>query len=237
MQNDPAREWLRLTSLYREMSDEELQDLGAGYSDLTELAQPILRDELKRRGLPDPAMTRPVSPQPLSQPAPMLEFEERMPVFGGWSQRLSGQNGELNDEESDTGEADLPHEYTWKTELCRCGGSEEAWQFQEVLRLAGIESWIESPQGELDLTGPRVLVAADQLDEARAILARPIPQDIIDQSKVKDEGFVAPRCPKCGASDPLLESVEPTNTWLCEDCGARWTEASVSTEGAAKASS
>ena len=36
--------------------------------------------------------------------------------------------------------------------------------------------------------------------------------------------FEAPKCPKCGAEDPVLESVEPTNTWLCEACGKRWTE-------------
>jgi hypothetical protein len=95
-----------------------------------------------------------------------------------------------------------------------------------VLKRAGIESWIEAPaQGSLELTGPQVMVAADELEEARAIAERPIPQEIVDQSKVRVEDFVPPSCPKCGATDPLLEAVEPTNMWLCEVCGAEWSEA------------
>ncbi|MGA8530297.1 MAG: hypothetical protein WB622_11325, partial [Acidobacteriaceae bacterium] len=56
------------------------------------------------------------------------------------------------------------------------------------------------------------------------IIARPIPQEIVEQSKVRVEDFVPPTCPKCGAADPLLEAVEPTNMWLCEVCGAEWSE-------------
>jgi ribosomal protein L37AE/L43A len=36
--------------------------------------------------------------------------------------------------------------------------------------------------------------------------------------------FEPPVCPKCGAEDPLLESVDPLNTWLCEICGEQWTD-------------
>ncbi|HKO12296.1 MAG TPA: hypothetical protein VJV22_10020, partial [Acidobacteriaceae bacterium] len=73
----------------------------------------------------------------------------------------------------------------------------------------------------------RIMVAADQLDEAKQILLHPIPQDVIDQSKVKVEDFVPPTCPKCGAEDPLLESVEPANSWRYENCGAQWSDSSA----------
>jgi hypothetical protein len=76
----------------------------------------------------------------------------------------------------------------------------------------------------LDLRTPRILVAADQLEQARDIAKRPIPQEIIEQSQMKAPEFEAPVCPKCGAPDPLLESVDPVNTWLCEACEHEWTE-------------
>ena len=46
---------------------------------------------------------------------------------------------------------------------------------------------------------PRVLVPADRLDEARAIVARPIPKEIVEQSKMQLPEFDLPVCPKCGA--------------------------------------
>jgi transposase-like protein len=77
----------------------------------------------------------------------------------------------------------------------------------------------------MDVSPPRVVVAADELEEARAIAARPIPQEIINQSRVKVEDYEPPVCPRCGAADPLLQGVDPFNQWLCESCRARWTEA------------
>jgi hypothetical protein len=67
-----------------------------------------------------------------------------------------------------------------------------------------------------------ILVAADRLEDARAIIAQPIPQDIIDESKERPQPYVPPTCPKCRAEDPTLESLDPIDSWLCEDCGARW---------------
>ena len=49
MQIDPMAEWTRLTQLYGEMGDLELRELDP--RDLTEVAQQVLRDELRKRGL------------------------------------------------------------------------------------------------------------------------------------------------------------------------------------------
>jgi hypothetical protein len=117
-----------------------------------------------------------------------------------------------------------PHEYTWKTPLCECDDRAGAWQLCEALRRVGIDSWIERHGFSSELGGPVVTVAADQLEAARAIAARPIPQEIVDLSKMEVPEFEAPVCPKCGAEDPVLEDVEPVNSWLCEACGAQWTE-------------
>ncbi len=113
-------------------------------------------------------------------------------------------------------------EYTWKTPLCVCAGREEARQVAEVLDRAGIESWLDS--GAL-----RLLVAADQLDEARAILDRPISQEIVEHSQVAIPEYEPPVCPRCGAVDPILESADPVNAWKCESCGAEWAEESPET--------
>jgi ribosomal protein L37AE/L43A len=67
-------------------------------------------------------------------------------------------------------------------------------------------------------------VAADQLDLAHEIVSRPIPQEILDHFAEEVPAFEAPKCPKCGAEDPVLESAEPTNSWLCEVCGKQWAE-------------
>ena len=71
------------------------------------------------------------------------------------------------------------------------------------------------------------MVAADQLDEAREIAARPIPQEIIDLSKMEVPDFEPPMCPSCGAADPALEGVDPVNTWCCETCGRQWIESAA----------
>jgi len=212
MQNDPRQEWERLTRLYAEMGDEELGEIAGDFGNLTQAAQSILRDELRKRRLPEPAAKKEEA-----------EKDPR-PVFGRWGEGIEAQAPQASDSDDDDDDDGRPHEYTWKTLLCECEERERAWQISEVLKQAGIESWIEGPLSQDDLTWPRVLVAADQLDEARAIAARPIPQEIIDQSKVKAEDFVAPACPQCGAEDPLLESVEPVNAWRCEVCDAAWTD-------------
>ena len=68
------------------------------------------------------------------------------------------------------------------------------------------------------------MVAADQLDQAREIAARPIPKEIVEQSKMQTPEFEPPVCPNCGAGDPVLESVDPVNSWRCEACGKEWSE-------------
>jgi hypothetical protein len=236
MQSDSAAEWERLTRLYGEKSDEELLELAEDFGNLTETAQQVLRDEMKKRRLAvaGTPLAAPPSTRPgLTETASMAGFEKGNPIFGRWSQPVAEQNREFNApaDESARGNDEQPVEYTWKTLLCECSEREEAWQVAEVLRRAGIESWIEGPrsQNSQDMRGPRVVVAADQLDDARAVTARPIPQEIIDQSKVKVEDFVPHTCPKCGAPDPVLDSIEPQNTWFCENCGAQWTDSTGAT--------
>jgi len=209
MQRDTLADWQSLTQLYREMSDDELYALNADIADLTEVAQQVLRDEMRSRGL---------DRQRVANEEPKISESSAAPEWD--------PSGDAPGPGRETGQSDSPGEYTWKVPLCECDDSERAWQIQEVLREAGIESWIDSPRSitYLDFGNPRILVAADQLEQANAILARPIPQAIVDQSKIQLPDFESPVCPNCRAKDPVLVSVNPLNTWRCETCGKQWTD-------------
>jgi hypothetical protein len=209
MQRDIIAEWQSLTQLYREMSDQELFELDAGIGDLTEVAQQVLRDEMRNRGLKRPSVAaKPVFIAPSANDL--------------WEQDGNGSASGEDESENDG----QPREYTWKTLLCECNDKDEVWQLREALRQAGIESWVDAAGYRVaaDFGNPRVLVAADQLEEAREVASRPIPQAIVEQSRMQIPEFELPRCPGCGAEDPLLESADPVNAWLCESCGRQWTD-------------
>jgi hypothetical protein len=214
MQIDPVEEWRRLTEHYRQMSDVQLQELALDFADLTEMAQQSLRGELGHRGLD---LAQSANREPAAQVNPPMR--ESAPAA-----------------DADDADNDAPHEYTWKTLLCECSDRQHAWQIGEVLRRAGIESWMEgpgiySPYADLDMTSPRILVAADQLNEARLIAERPIPQNVIDESKETPPDFEPPVCPSCRAQDPILEATDPVNTWRCEACGRQWSDPVPAADG------
>jgi hypothetical protein len=209
MQTDPLEEWRRLTALYAEMGDVEIRELADQIGDLTETAQQALRDEIKKRA---------ISTTPSGPSAPIPDHRDATVNWEPASYR--NEPGDLPEEN------DGPHEYTWKVLLCECDTAAEARQVAELLRRAKIDSWIEGPRSRLGMGGARVMVGADQLDEARRVASQPIPQDVIDATADAESAaeYELPACPKCGAEDPTLESAEPSNNWLCESCGYAWSE-------------
>jgi hypothetical protein len=212
MKTEPVEEWRRLTQHYREMSDGELYELESDFADLTETAQQVLRDEMRARKLEVPRKAQP-------------EVSAALPEARRW--KLVQEAPEIEEDAEEAAEDDgQPREFTWKTVLCECNEATEAWQLYKALERSGIESWVEGPGSPVghNLTYPRVLVAADQLEQAREIAARPIPQEIIDESNEPDEEYKPPVCPQCGAEDPTLESTDPVNHWLCESCGKQWSD-------------
>jgi len=216
MQANPLEEWQRLSELYREKNEEELRELANDFTDLTETAQQVLRDEMRKRSMGDPGaphVAQNHADSPHADPNPLATLLHE-PQNHGYDP-FFGQE-----------ETDQPHEYTWKTPLCECEDREEMWQLSEVLRRAGIESWIEQPGSRYSFgaVNPRLLVAADQLEQARTVATQPIPQEIIEQSKIDQPEFEPPPCPQCGAKDPVLQAVDPANSWLCEVCGKQWTD-------------
>lgn len=202
---------------YGHMSDNELLELAMKPEDLTEVAREVLGEEmttrrLKRHSAEIPAATiTSISRKNYDLLAGPLADTYVVPSDAvGDASGLGGGS---------------PDEYTWKTRLCECTDVQQARQLAAALERAGIESWVEAmPSYAIGVGSPHVLVPADKLEEAREIAARPIPQDIVDDSKIEDPEYVMPDCPKCGAHDPILESAEPVNTWLCESCNAEWTD-------------
>jgi ribosomal protein L37AE/L43A len=245
MQIDPVQEWQRLTAEYRQKSTEELYELADDYADLTEPAQQVLRSEMRSRGLDDPESARSApaphwaqkdptqAPLPLSN-APSDPVDDI--AFGAFGAVAPQPVPDTPD--TSESEADGPHEYTWKTPLCECETPEQAQQLVEALRKAGIDGWVDgagsrSRYSMSSLDYPRVLVAADQLDQARVIAAQPIPQEIVEDEKEEVPEFVEPKCPKCGSDDVVLEGVNPENTWRCEQCDEQWTETPTKPDGEA----
>lgn len=235
MFSNPSDEWHALRGHYRSMLDEELLELAADFSDLTPTAQQALRDEMRLRQLGDPQspapprqFVLPAIPPPIRSDRPQETMLER--ASGAFGARLP----DLVPDAPAQAPASGPVEYTWKTPLCVCESGEQAWQICEMLRRAGMESWMEDPSTYANSSGSqhiplddgvrRILVAADQLDRARVVAAQPVPADILEQSRTTPPDYQPPACPRCGAADPLLEDVDPVNAWKCEACGAEWAD-------------
>jgi hypothetical protein len=232
MQFDHSQEYLRLTGEYRARSDEELLKLNLDFADLTETAQQVLSAELHSRGLDKKIEEEKQAVAGGSFPSRVRSaFLDRAAESMRSDPFHSESIEPVPDNENPETEDVRPHDYIWKTMLCEGLEYDQSWQIYEVLRRAGIESWIERPGGRpASLVAHysdgdiRVVVAADELDRARAIIANPIPQDIIDESHETVPDYEPPRCPSCGAEDPVLESAEPVNSWKCENCGGEWTD-------------
>jgi hypothetical protein len=224
MQADPFAELRRLTEHYREASDDELRDLAADFTDLTETAQQALRTEMQSRGLNGPLRT---TNAPAATIVASHDYKVSAPIQNQTSSFFARQP-QLVPDTSDA-EPDGEVDYTWKTPLCDCDTLLQARELSEALKQAGIESWIEalglgSRYASFSLASPRVLVAADQLDQARDIAALPISRQIIEDAQTEIPDYQPPTCPKCGAPDPILEGIDPTNSWRCEQCGLRWSD-------------
>lgn len=229
MQVDPIAEWQRLTEQYRKMSNEELSELALDIYNLTDTAQQVLRGEMSSRGLGRP------------------QAASNAPKFSGFSwsaqpdsvfAQPSAQSASEDATDADAEDA-TSRQSIRRLPLCECSDWKQAWQICAMLKADDIESWIQDsradPEDSLlyspDMGPPsalftsrafRVVVAADQLSEAREVAAQPVPREIAKASEMAVPEFTAPKCPACGAEDPILESVNPANSWRCEQCDKEW---------------
>jgi hypothetical protein len=197
---------------YGDMLDRELLDEATGYNQIVPVAQQALCEEMKRRDLGDPIS--------LATECDHTHPESLARTEGEIEARLESRRVLHGEEERD---------YTWMTPLCDCGFREEAMQRLAMLARARIQwRFFDPDRGRADPTTARldyrILVPADQLEEALAIIAQPVPQDIIDESRMEAPEFEMPRCPRCQSEEPTLVGTEPSNQWLCESCGNEWSD-------------
>jgi len=224
MQTNAAEELRRLAEEYRARSDEELRELAADFADLTATAQQALRGEMRSRGLGDPRAAEAPSPSN-APPGPTIARIEpdRDPEHLAASRGPFGRLPELVPDAPDAADDEGPHDYTWKAVLCDCDTNEQAVGLSVALRRAGLDSWCQTSR-EFGRRYARVLVAADQLEQARAIAAGPVPQQVTEEAKEITSDFVEPKCPKCGSDDVVLDGVDSENHWRCEQCDAEWSD-------------
>ena len=119
-----------------------------------------------------------------------------------------------------------PVHYTWKTDLFTFRNSDDAYRTTLALKRAGIESFLVSPQ-DTSFVQTTVQVAADQLEEARAVLAQLSPEMLRAIEPEGDEeslNFKPPSCPRCNKQEAFLLDTEPVNRWQCDACGFEWDE-------------
>ena len=175
------------------------------YADLAQLYGGFGDEELKNLALTFNDLTEP------AQRALKAEFAQRGLALPSPSGSASEAVRSNSDSPLQSFAADAPEDCTFEfTDV------EEAYIAQSVLRSAGIESVVPtSEMGAIDT--PRLVVAPADANTAQLILSRPTHTGSADEA-----GFVEPVCPQCGAADPLLESVEPTNEWRCESCDHVW---------------
>ncbi len=114
--------------------------------------------------------------------------------------------------------------------ICQCESSADAKYCGYLLSESGIASVVVQGQGsKFDLRWPQVKVAPEDEERAREIVLRPV--DPEKRGAFEEETAIQPSplpvCLKCGSAEILLEGVDPSNQWYCEDCGERWADEAV----------
>jgi DNA-directed RNA polymerase subunit M/transcription elongation factor TFIIS len=218
---DPAGEWLRLSEHYRLLSDDELLSLARQPSELTDIAQQALAQEISQRGL---------KPQPQSEAAPAPQKPEPTP------------------DSSDA--ADSPYAEDRKlVEICTVWSLADALQVQRLLDRAGIPFFM-GPQKATEVdaatlnfgNGVSVQVMQIAVPSVRHALQHYKPADEPPEVKAEEElGELAIHCPKCHSTEVVFEGLvsEPATAtdnspskfkWTCGSCGHEWEDEGVETD-------
>lgn len=207
----PAAESLRLAERYRQMSDDELIELAKDSSELTELAQGVLTQEVLVRKLKVPPVEEQERPQPELQPSKSedeyAEDRSLIELCTVWSHNDAVKVATLLDA------ADIPFFM----------GPERATRVDRVTSSF-------SP-------GVAVNVMQIGLPWAREAIMNYVPVDAPPELKEDDAEEVEIHCPKCHSIDVVFEhlSDEPKNgnatpqkfDWTCASCGYAWEDDGV----------
>ncbi len=193
--------------------------------------------ELKKRELPPkPKVTRTAALAALEPRQPSSVFfnttpDEKM----RWTDPTLNFRTDLRTLESDTqstGETasdELETYMSTKVDLRYFDTRDNALRVKAALQQSGIESFLDPYRSDNRDPFYRTMlqVAEDDYEGAVQTLSLLTPEKLRDFDPQIEEPdvYASPDCPRCSASDPLLESVEPVNQWRCDSCGFEWTDA------------
>jgi len=205
---DPAGEWRHLSEHYREMSDTELLVLAVQKSELTEVAQQTLEQEISYRKLRVPPTETPEPPSPISptdapdDDSPYDEDRELVELRTVWS---------------------LSDALQLQTLLDRAGipffmGREKA---------TGVDAVTS------DFTsGVSVQVMRIGLPWTRQPMQNYTPADETGPKPDEEVAELPVRCPKCDSTEvifgslasepPAKDDISTKFEWTCDFCGHEW---------------
>lgn len=207
---DPATEWRRLSELYRQMVDGELVALARTKSELTDVAQQALADEIGQRRLKvEPEVAPPPKPMP-ETPADSPYYEDRqlVQIAVVWSLADALQLQRLLDQ------AGIPFYM----------GQEKA---------TGVDA-VTSDFAE----GVPVGVMRVGWPWASQVLHHYHPVNDPEPTPEGELGDVTVRCPKCRSEEVILDklvdqapstekNLSQQYEWTCGACGHRWKDDGV----------
>jgi DNA-directed RNA polymerase subunit M/transcription elongation factor TFIIS len=227
-----AGEWLRLSEHYRGMTDGELIAIARDRSQLTEIAQQILAQELSQRKLT-------VEPEKQRNPHPCAKDAQEWgthPV-----DRKTGDSAHADDPYA----ADPYVEDRELVELVTVWSLRDALQVEGMLNVAGIPFFIGDEKatsvdsGTLNFSqGVSVKIMRIGWLWAVSALKYYEPKDVPKSEKQEWEREVDVRCPSCRSNDIVFEELvqtangaSPKYRWTCSVCGNEWQDNGVAMEG------
>jgi hypothetical protein len=233
---DLQQEFNRLSQLYREMAEDELENVAAKGYDLTDIAREALSFEISSRGLP----LRIVLERPQQQdqiPAsvsrtPHVTRSAKIEVLSA----DDVENLDLDQNDFIPGDSSI-------AQLERVHDMQRLLLIRRILREEGIECFL----GDARVRDPRKLnesfedgvemwVWKDDTQRAYRRLSYRLPQEVPElDGPEDDDGREDPpvRCPKCKSDGVIFEerntdvtggrlSKDSSFRWSCDDCGYEW---------------
>ncbi len=204
---NPAEEWRRLAEHYRQISDSELLLLAQRDSELTDVAQQALAQEMHHRRLklePEEPVAPPI-PAPEPDDSPYAEDRELIEICTVWSLRDALQLQRLLDT------AGIPF-------------------FMGPEKATGVDAVTSN-----FVEGLSVKIMRIGLPWVREPMQNYAPLDEPKPVQQPELGDALVRCPKCNSTDVIFERLIPNPEtaidnaaaqfeWICDACGHRWND-------------
>jgi DNA-directed RNA polymerase subunit M/transcription elongation factor TFIIS len=201
---DSATEWRRLTELYGRMADGELLALARKQSELTDVAQEALANEMRFRKLKLQPEAPAEPPKPARELDPVYEEERKLVLLRTvWSLADALQIQQLLDR------AGIPF-------------------FMGPEMATGVEAVTSS-----FVNGVDVKIMSVGVPWAGQALQSYEPANEPESERVEEPDEIPVRCPKCHSTEVVFENLirEKPRTekevpqqfqWACDSCGHRW---------------